>query len=1135
MLKKLTAALLVSCMLLQAPVELAFASNGTDVQSVEAEVEEPENLENWKTTAESTITSEAVDSTVAPDDKTDNATISEGTEDGCSIDDVNTITSVTPVESGDLETAETGDEPVLQENGKDTVDSLVTDANELTDETLVVNEDKDVVVSEENSVDETDDQASQETTENKTVSDANVENTDANVKEADENEMVSETEDFNAGDAYEKLLSFDTLEEAEEYMESLTEEQISAISEIANEEDLEEFAAKLGLLNSAEKEIIDEAVGQAENYDNVAPFGMAIIQNLVPKMKARAFLNDEQDENGLILHKSAEKNDDGTYKITLEAYTTGQVTSSEGTKPCDIILVLDQSTSMESAFSEASYNEIYDPDTSETYYVAGYYGRYSEVTWCTNCGAWTSGCWNLFGHHAGTKYTPKTSQSSNGTQFYVRTEAMTRMEALQQAASQFVDQVADQEGSDQRIAVVGFGENARYMTGGNASTAFLNADTNSAAIKAAIDRLDNNTESSTEHGRGLEYAKNIFEANNEEDRQRVVVLFTDGQPAPSGTDNWSERIVKQAINNSYDLKTSYGAAVYVVSVMPGTSAQGTSNMDKYMNYISSNYPNARYDHNVNGNGSSNESTIISRVTTGTPADTGDTSFYLTAGDIDTLESIFEQIADQTGSATIQLNSSTLIQDYISDYFEFSEGTDENSIVIKTEDAVYADGALNWTNSTDQDYEVHLNNETGLVQVQGFDFNHNFVAENGRVEGDVSQPGNFHGRKLVISFDVKAKAAFLGGNQVPTNKDSSGVYRPNDILPVEAFEQPTVDVPIKDITVAAEDKHVYLMADLSAEDLKSGSSITAGDSIEIDPSEENFGLESWQNAFVNISVSADPAAGYADLTADQTYKVSCTISPKSLGSAEAKNGSGEGDILVYKPTVTFQDSEVWYGDAAPLNPDNYNEANYVDTVWKHGTETADAEKMTGTEPRLTFDYSLPENAFANEKVNTKEDIPVNVTAKLNNTDINHHTSFAHGACAEPDCGFNSASEKFLLHVNTCTLTIEKTGTDISDDPYVFTILKDRAVYTSASITGTGSITIRELPVGTYTVEEDEGWSWRYESSMNPSSPVVLERTNPDGEVVCTNTRDNDQWLNDYSAVAENVYGISHESASEGGNN
>ncbi len=185
--------------------------------------------------------------------------------------------------------------------------------------------------------------------------------------------------------------------------------------------------------------------------------------------------------------------------------------------------------------------------------------------------------------------------------------------------------------------------------------------------------------------------------------------------------------------------------------------------------------------------------------------------------------------------------------------------------------------------------------------------------------------------------------------------------------------------------------------------------------------------------------------------------------------------------------------------------------------------------------MTFDYSLPENAFANEKVNTKEDIPVNVTAKLNNTDINHHTSFAHGACAEPDCGFNSASEKFLLHVNTCTLTIEKTGTDISDDPYVFTILKDRAVYTSASITGTGSITIRELPVGTYTVEEDEGWSWRYESSMNPSSPVVLERTNPDGEVVCTNTRDNDQWLNDYSAVAENVYGISHESASEGGNN
>lgn len=64
---------------------------------------------------------------------------------------------------------------------------------------------------------------------------------------------------------------------------------------------------------------------------------------------------------------------------------------------------------------------------------------------------------------------PKTSsddETRGSVQFYTRERmsGLTRLEALQQAASAFVDQVAAQEG-DHRIALVGFEDDANYLTG----------------------------------------------------------------------------------------------------------------------------------------------------------------------------------------------------------------------------------------------------------------------------------------------------------------------------------------------------------------------------------------------------------------------------------------------------------------------------------------------------------------------------------------------------------------------------------------------------------------------------------------------------------------------------------------------
>ena len=58
----------------------------------------------------------------------------------------------------------------------------------------------------------------------------------------------------------------------------------------------------------------------------------------------------EPEDNGLVTSKKVTTNGDGTYTITMEAYTTGTVTSTEKAVPVDVVLVLDQSGSMDEGF-----------------------------------------------------------------------------------------------------------------------------------------------------------------------------------------------------------------------------------------------------------------------------------------------------------------------------------------------------------------------------------------------------------------------------------------------------------------------------------------------------------------------------------------------------------------------------------------------------------------------------------------------------------------------------------------------------------------------------------------------------------------------------------------------------------------
>lgn len=75
--------------------------------------------------------------------------------------------------------------------------------------------------------------------------------------------------------------------------------------------------------------------------------------------------------------------------------------------------------------------------------------------------------------------------------------------------------------------------------------------------------------------------------------------------------------------------------------------------------------------------------------------------------------------------------------------------------------------------------------------------------------------------------------------------------------------------------------------------------------------------------------------------------------------------------------------------------------------------------------------------------------------------------------------------FIYTPNFTTLTITKTCSDSNMDPnqtFLFHIsgisASNSAINLDVVIKGTGSVTIKDIPIGSYVVTEDTNWSWRY---------------------------------------------------------
>lgn len=684
------------------------------------------------------------------------------------------------------------------------------------------------------------------------------------------------------------------------------------------------------------------------------------------------------------------------------------------------------------------------------------------------------------------------AQFEDATLYQKTDKKITRLDALKTAATNFVNQIAQKaeaEGVDHRIAIVGFSsndyddggtdfKNTEILTGctvnnsngvqyvakpsSGTSNAYKNyisacgtALVTPQSAKAAINYLE--ADGGTETDKGMQMAKDILDNDSKknDDRNRVVVLFTDGVPMIySGYYGDSDSTITSRANRAINIANSIcdKATVYTVGVFSGANGDiskglpqnngswenGTNRPNRFMHLVSSNYPDAT--------AMSEPGNVNSSLKNGD-------SYYLSAGDAATLNNIFEKIGNNISTPSIKLGSKAEVRDIVSPYF--TAPTNANGITVYAEKAKYNGSAYTWTKDDScTGMKATVSGQT--VTVSGFDYDENFVSQTGRNEANPKESGDFHGRRLVVEFNVTVKPEFLGGNFVPTNLPTSGVYDENGNV-VENFEYPRVNIPVKAPELSGESKNIYYR----------GTQLTASDLC-------TANIGAGMADYVDLSYSADKDISN---TEDGNYIVTVTATPKyTIGGQEQQPARATGDatVTVFKPEVTYQDCTTNYG-VAP----EYSTANFVNAEWKNssGTSASEAE-MTGEEPELTYAYAPVDKSFT-------KDTYVNVTVSANGAVLPKGVVvFVHNDCTFSGCSnFDPTQGQFIVHINVFDLTIVKAaanGSEIDQNQtFVFHVKgNNNGVDMQVVITGDGQQTIKNLPMGSYTITEDTSWSWKY---------------------------------------------------------
>lgn len=442
-----------------------------------------------------------------------------------------------------------------------------------------------------------------------------------------------------------------------------------------------------------------------ENF--TAPDGVTSTQNVGRIWTDKSVFDDTYTFEGQ-LSGSVEKGD-SDFLVGLSALSsTSNLTETTTTStPLDIVLVLDTSGSMDDDMGEAGWVESYDAVNPQdvrishgemqtrTYWewfqqheyqaavqltrggeyyvkVGDEYVRVNEVTHTVNGERNTSyeehDAWRVNGQDVD----PST------TTFYEHNrqwqDAPTKMDALQEAADAFINNVASMNddiadtNQQHRIALVKFASNNSSSIGNDFTRAGYNCSqivsglqaytsANASNLTDTVDGLRPTGATQADYGLAqAERALNGAGSTARPNAKKVVIFFTDGNPT-SGS-SWEGSVAADAINNAYDLKDA-GVTVYSIGVFDGANPSDTQgNFNKYMNAVSSNYPDAECaDWRGQQTNDFDDLDMGDRVSSDDP-DEPAPQYYFSAENSEQLDQVFEDI---TSSMTENTGSGSPIQ------------------------------------------------------------------------------------------------------------------------------------------------------------------------------------------------------------------------------------------------------------------------------------------------------------------------------------------------------------------------------------------------------------------------------------------------------------------------------------------
>ena len=555
----------------------------------------------------------------------------------------------------------------------------------------------------------------------------------------------------------------------------------------------------------------------------------AVLYNNDTKLETAAdgtyhIVNYKQEE---LVNQSVESNktvslldwDQRTYRIDLTASST---TTQSMKTPYDIVMVLDRSGSMSKKFVEYKKctTQMY---SSGTYFIKTQSGIYQKLEYKNKKWTYTD------------SYTKKkVTVDQNSTDVYVaQYSTKTKIEALRNAATKFVDNVAEKN-SDCRVGIVTFSTDGDIKKITKNKYTLAKVGTSKSDIINTIKGLT--TGGDTCPATGLNKASQVFSENSSNSwenvdqtagRRKMVVFLTDGVPAPGGTNDFDEDLAVEGTNSAKSLHDQ-GVATYALGIFGAANSEGTMDkasvkrIDEYMQSIAS-----------------------------TP------DKYMTADGVDNLSSLFENI-------TNNIPVTATVTDVIDSRFELTAGS---------RDQLEAEGA-----------EI-TSNKDGSTTITWKD-----VAISGKKVSGTTEIERAGWHRAIV---IKAKDEYIGGNDVPTNGAGSGINVDNNHA---EFPQPTVNVKV-DFNIGKDGTVIFKGDALSqyftngvASGITKLVSTTGSEYTML--GDVNVSTKWYTDAACRNEITKE-AIQAAKPAADTVYYAKVTVTPRTDGSASSANSVGDG--------------------------------------------------------------------------------------------------------------------------------------------------------------------------------------------------------------------------------------------------